>query len=76
MNRTAAFGTLIREHRVDQGLSQEHLAQKAGFHRNFVSLVERGERSPTLENAFALAAALDLRLSTLVRDVERLIDPS
>jgi transcriptional regulator with XRE-family HTH domain len=43
MDRIAAFGQTVREARLAKGLSQEGLAEKANLHRNFISLVERGE---------------------------------
>jgi hypothetical protein len=39
-----------------------------------VGLVERNLRSPTLDTAQRLAVALDLRLSTIVAEFERLND--
>jgi transcriptional regulator with XRE-family HTH domain len=55
-----------------KGLSQERLAQKAGLSRQYVGMVERGERKPTLHACHALARALDIPVSALVRDAERL----
>lgn len=53
--RKAAPLTLCR---LNQGLSQEELARRAGVARESVSRIECG-RKPTLETAQALAAALD-----------------
>ena len=43
-----AFGQALRAIREEKGISQERLALDAGFDRTFVSLLERGLRSPTI----------------------------
>lgn len=55
---TAVFGRNLKKLRASAGLSQEELAARAGLHRTYVSSVERGNRNVSLENIFALAAAL------------------
>jgi transcriptional regulator with XRE-family HTH domain len=47
-------------------LSQEELADRAGLHRNYVGMIERSERSPTLVAAEGIARGLKLKLSELV----------
>jgi transcriptional regulator with XRE-family HTH domain len=53
--------------RLSAGISQEELADRAGLHRTYVSSVERAHRNVTLENIFALAEALGVNPSALVR---------
>lgn len=53
------LGRNLRRLRLAAGLSQEELAARARLHRTYVSSVERGNRNVSLENIFALAAALD-----------------
>jgi len=65
------FGEVVRQHRGALDLSQEALAEKAGVHANHVGLVERGERSPSIDIAQRIAAALGLSLSALVTEVEK-----
>ena len=67
----AAFGLLLREHRQALGLSQEDVAGKAGVHPTHVGLVERGQRTPSLDVAAGLAQAVGLSLSDLVREAEQ-----
>ncbi len=52
------FGDRIRALRQDRGLSQERLAEMAGVHRTYLSSLERGERNVSLDNIYAIAAAL------------------
>jgi transcriptional regulator with XRE-family HTH domain len=72
MKLQVAFGQVLRELRQRKGLSQEKLALECGLDRTFVSLLERGQRQPTLSSLFALAEALDVSASELVRKVESL----
>ncbi len=64
------FGQVIQELRRQRGLSQEALGFESGLHRTYVSLLERGKKSPTLVTIFLLATALDLPPSEIVRRVE------
>ncbi len=52
------FGRNVRKLRRAVGLSQEALADRARLHRTYVSSVERGKRNVSLENIYAIAAAL------------------
>jgi len=51
------------EIRRESGVSQEHLALEAGFERTYVSLIERGLKSPTIRALVRLAEALQVRPS-------------
>jgi transcriptional regulator with XRE-family HTH domain len=61
-----AFGKVLRTVRKEVGLTQEQLAHDAEIDRTFVSLIERGERQPTVRVLFKLAAALRVPASQLI----------
>lgn len=67
----AAFGKAMRKFRADGGLSQEELAARAGLNRTYLGDVERGERNVAVVNMQRIAKALDVKLSDLVREMER-----
>lgn len=65
------FGRIVRDRRRRAGLSQEALAEAAGLHRNYIGMLERGERSPTLLVVERLAAALGIAMTSLIEEYER-----
>ncbi len=65
------FGEALRKAREKAGLTQEQLAFKAGVHRTYVSLLERGLKSPTLNTLFRLCDAMGMSASKLITKVEK-----
>lgn len=49
-----------KRQREEGDWSQENLADRAGFHRNFIGMLERGERKPSLDALDRLADVLGL----------------
>jgi len=60
------FGRRLRELRLQRGYSQEKLAEIASLHRNYIGMIERGERNVTLLNIKKLARALGIEVSELL----------
>jgi transcriptional regulator with XRE-family HTH domain len=59
--QSQTFASLLRRHRLAEGLSQEELAERAGLSRRGVSDLERGvKRSPHRDTILRLAGALGL----------------
>jgi transcriptional regulator with XRE-family HTH domain len=54
------LGENLRAYRTARGLSQEALADLLGFHRTYMSGVERGVRNLTLKSVERLAEQLDI----------------
>lgn len=67
-----AFGATLREIRRGKGLSQEELAFESGYHRTYISFLERGLKSPTLNTIFHLASVLNIAPSEIIQRVEKL----
>ncbi len=63
------FGEKVREERLKRGLSQEELAAKAGVHRTYIGMIERGEKNITLINIKKVAKALDLSIDKLLTNL-------
>ena len=49
-------------------MTQEDLSERARISVSFLSMIERGERSPHLETLAALAEALEVRMADLFLD--------
>ena len=54
------FGETVRKYRMELGISQEELADKAAIDRTYVGGVERGERNLSLRNILKIARALSV----------------
>ena len=65
------FGKVLRELRLEAGLSQEKLGLECDLHRNYVSLLERGLRQPSLTTIFKLTEQLDVSPSQMMSLVEK-----
>ena len=66
-----AVVALIKQARQEKQWSQAALAEKAGVSRTGVTMVENGDRRPTLYFCHALAKALDRELFEFIREAER-----
>ncbi|MCL6479518.1 MAG: helix-turn-helix domain-containing protein [Peptococcaceae bacterium] len=64
------FGQVLLDLRKKCGLSQEQLGFKSNYHRTYISLLERGQKSPTLNTIFQLATALNVHPSEIIQHVE------
>lgn len=61
------FSKKLREERLSRNLSQETLAQKAKLSRNFIGMLERGERNVTISALEDIAKALNVEPWELLR---------
>jgi transcriptional regulator with XRE-family HTH domain len=60
------YGKAVKTVRVSRGMSQKDLAQRASVDASYISLVEKGSRTPSASNLEKLAAALDVPMYLLV----------
>lgn len=63
------IGQNIRAHRQSQHMSIEELAFKAELSKNYLSLVERGQKTPSLETLISIANALHVSADQILCDV-------
>lgn len=69
-----AFGLVLADLRGRAGLTQEKLGSEANLDRSFISLLERGKRSPTLDTMVSLSRVLNVSLTQLISSVEARLD--
>ncbi len=60
----------LRDVRVQQGLSQQTIAKRSGVSVSYVSMLERGRRTPPLETLDALAKALHVSPLYLLQEFD------
>jgi len=61
------FGERVRQYRNSRGLSQQELANATDLHRNYISMVERGEKNISLINIIKLSIALRIDVEDLMK---------
>lgn len=61
-------GKQIRKLRISRGLSLRALADRGGMSANAISLIERGENSPTVSTLHQLTTALDVSIADLFNE--------
>lgn len=64
-----SIGQKVRFYRKAAGLRQEALAEAAGISTNYLGMIERGEKIPSLETFLAIANALSVSSDLLLSDV-------
>lgn len=76
MTTSEALSHVLRKTRVERNLSQRQVAHLIGFTskaRTYVSKLENGLSSPTLESLERIARAYDMTGSALLRESEELV---
>ncbi len=68
------LGLEIQRRRVEQGWSQEYLAEVTGLHRTYVSQLERGLKSPSVRVLSHITNALGISMSEFLQVVEELVN--
>ncbi len=70
MEMKQKFGLVVRELRIQKGVSQERMALDAGIDRTYVGHIEKGTRNVSIEIAEKLATYFQISISELFRMVE------
>lgn len=71
MNLQRKFGLVLKELRLEKGLSQESLANQSDIDRTYISDIEKGERNISLKIIERLAKTLQISLSELFKKIEK-----
>ncbi len=66
----AKFAANVERLREARGLTQEQLGWSAGLHQTAVARIETGDRSPTLNTIFKLAAGLEVPAAELFTGID------
>ncbi|WP_051317023.1 helix-turn-helix domain-containing protein [Ectobacillus panaciterrae] len=56
------IGSTIKTKRIRNGLSQADLAEQSNLHKNFIGMVERGQRGATITSLQKICLALGISL--------------
>lgn len=68
--RNVLLGEALRQARLKAGISQEELSFEAKIDRTYVSQLENGHKSPTVDVLFRICPVLGMAASELLAQVE------
>jgi transcriptional regulator with XRE-family HTH domain len=68
------FGEHLRQIRKATGITQEELAFRAGLDRTYISLLERGLKSPTLYTFFRLCKVLGQKPEEFIAKIQIVLE--
>ena len=69
-NLKTAFGSVLKELREEQGLSQQELADYAEIDRTYVFELERGKYYPSLNVVYKIAEVLNVKPHDLIEKID------
>jgi len=61
------LGKIIKSKRELKGLTQLELAEMSGVDRNYIGMLERGERNPSYLSLLKIAKGLNIQVFNLVK---------
>ena len=61
------LGLIIKAKRELEGLTQHELAEKANVDRNYIGMLERGERNPSYLSLLKIAKGLNTTVYQLIK---------
>jgi transcriptional regulator with XRE-family HTH domain len=64
--KTKAFGRALKKLRVRKKLTQESLSLQADLARVYISELEYGKKTPSIETVFKISKALNIKCSRLM----------
>lgn len=63
------IGRNIKKYRIEKKLRQEDLAEKTDLSANYIGMVKRGEKIPSLETFISILNALEISADMVLADV-------
>ena len=60
------LGMKIKSVRESMNLTQEQFAQKCGMSKNYIGMLERGERNPSYLTLVKIASKIEINLQKLI----------
>jgi len=72
MNKEELIIKFIKNIRIEKGITQEELAEKAQINEKHYGRIERGENSPSLKNLIKISSALNieyLQIENLLKEI-------
>lgn len=66
-----ALAGKLRDLRLERGITQERLAFLAQLHPTYISMLENGRKSPTVDALERIARALEVKISSIFAGVEQ-----
>ena len=64
-----SIGRNIRKYRLAKNLRQEDIAEKSGLSTNYIGMVERGEKTPSLHSFILIINALGVSADVILSDL-------
>ena len=61
------LGKIIKSKRESKGLTQLELAEKSDVDRNYIGMLERGERNPSYLSLLKIAKGLNIKVYKLIK---------
>ena len=68
--KTKAFGRALKKIRLKKKLTQEDLSLEAQLARIYISELEYGKKTPSIETVFKISKALNIKCSRLMNLTE------
>ncbi len=66
----ARLGAIIQRLRLARGWTLTKFAQRTGMNATYLSVLEKGGNTPSIQTLFELADVFNIRPSELIREVE------
>ncbi len=63
-----SIGKNIRKYRLEKNMKQDQLAEKAGLSPNYIGMVERGEKVPSLYSFISIVNSLEVTADMILCD--------